>query len=147
MSQSNVEKVHTLLSHEEIETVNQGFGLIASLVNTEEELRAFIPYPQDCSDVETLGKGIKEQGWKHGNYIKVWFLGFLAGLDVPWVLEINRLNLGWNGLVALPHTIEKLRSLTHLVLSRNPRLKIPNSVFSLPNLKQLDVRGCDVVQP
>ena len=43
MSQSNVEKVHTLLSHEEIETVNRGLGLVESLVTTEEELEFFNP--------------------------------------------------------------------------------------------------------
>ena len=139
MSQSNIEKVRTFLSDEEIETVNQGLVLVESLVRTEEELRAFIPYPQDCADVETLGEGIKEQSWTHGNYIKVWVLGCLAGLEIPWVLVLKKLNLRENGLVALPHPIEKLSSLTHLILSENRQTRIPNGVFSLPKLKQLDV--------
>ena len=45
MSAEYVEKIHGLLSHEDIEVVQQGLALLDSLVDSEAELRTYVPYP------------------------------------------------------------------------------------------------------
>ena len=64
MSIKYIEKTHGLLSHKDIEVVEQGLVLIDSLINSEAALRAYIPYPQDCSAVETLHDFLKGLEWE-----------------------------------------------------------------------------------
>ena len=85
MSVEYVEKIHGLLSHEDIEVVQQGLVLIDSLVDSEDDLRTYIPYPQDCTDEETLHDLLKGLEWEHRNRIKVWMLEFLGRCRNIWL--------------------------------------------------------------
>ena len=129
MSVEYAEKIHGLLSHEDIEVVQQGLALLDSLVDSEAELRTYIPYPQDCSDVETLHDFLKGLEWKHHNRIKVWVLECLARFQVQWVLEIARLDLSDCGLETLPDFIVELNALTELNISKNPLENLPEALI------------------
>ena len=120
MSAEHREKIERLLSHEDIAVVQQGLVLLDSLVGSEEELRALIPYPQDCTDVETLHDFLKSLKWEHHNRIKVSILECLARCQVQWVLEITRLDISDCGLDLIPEFVWDLKALTHLNISLNP---------------------------
>ena len=144
MSEEYIEKIHGLLSHKDIEVVQQGLALLASLVDSEADLRTYIPYPQDCSDVETMHNFLKDLEWEHHKRIKVWMLECLARCQVQWFLEVARLDLSDCGLVKLPDFIADLNALTELNLSKNPLKNLPEELIDKDNLNRLFVFEIDL---
>ena len=141
MSVEYIKKIRRLLSHEDIEVVQQGLALLDSLVDSEAELRTYIPYPQDCSDEETLHDFLEGLEWEHHNRIKVWMLECLARCQVQWVFKIARLDLSRCGLVTLPDFIAELNALTELNISHNPLENLPKELMYKETLTRLFVFG------
>lgn len=121
------------LSSNDIEKVKQGLVLLRGLIKSAEDLRLYIEYPQDCTDLDLFSTFLEKQNWQHHNYIKVWMLGFLATCETSWVLNIRELNLHGSNLTELPSNLSNLKDLKELNISNNALITLP----TFPNLEKL----------
>ena len=163
------ETLTSLLTSNEIETVQQGLELLLALELSIEELYVFFQFSDDILNIQTLKNSLSS--FPMSNRILLWFLESLIDQETEWILNMTQLSLprlelkvsdifpnfqkltkltsidfSQNKLSTIPEFIRNLNDLSTLKISNNELTVLPDWICDMSNLTTLEITSNPIKQ-